>query len=136
MGGGGYYSHLGEHGVELFVGAAVAALGEVGLDLLPNLLLVQVPAVLGVRAGPGRGVRSACHEVRSGQVTGAGRRVRSAWNEVGSGQVTGAGGRVGIVWNKVRSGEDISASLQVGVRSGQLKTDKELIFGELSPPPS
>ena len=52
-------TYLGEHGVELFVGAAIAALREVRLDLLADLVLVQVPAVLGVSAGAGRRVRRA-----------------------------------------------------------------------------
>lgn len=53
-------SDLAEQQVELLARAVVSALGQEELHLLLNLLLVQVPAVFIVHAGPSRGVRGAC----------------------------------------------------------------------------
>lgn len=51
--------YLGEHGVELLARAIVASLGQELLDLLPHLILVQMPAVVVVDAGARRRVRRA-----------------------------------------------------------------------------
>lgn len=50
-------SNLGEEEVELLARAVVAPLGQEEFDLFPNLLLVEMPAVLVVHAGSRRGVR-------------------------------------------------------------------------------
>lgn len=50
-------SHLAEEQVELLARAVVSSLGQEELHLLLDLLLVQVPAVLVVNAGPCSGVR-------------------------------------------------------------------------------
>lgn len=50
-------TNLGEEWVELLVGVVVATLREVGLNLLADLLLVQVPRVVVVRTRPRRRVR-------------------------------------------------------------------------------
>lgn len=49
--------YLGEHGVELLPRAIVASLGQELLDLLPHLILVQMPAVVVVDAGARSRVR-------------------------------------------------------------------------------
>ena len=59
-------SHLCEHGAELLVGVVVAALSEVALDLVPDLLLVEVPRVVGLRVCAGSGVGRALDEVDGG----------------------------------------------------------------------
>ena len=43
--------YLSEHGVELLPGAIVSSLGKKLFDLLPDLILVQMPAVVIVNAG-------------------------------------------------------------------------------------
>lgn len=48
---------LAEEQVELLARSVVSSLGQEELHLLLNLLLVQVPAVLVVHAGPCSGVR-------------------------------------------------------------------------------
>lgn len=53
-------SDLAEQQVELLARAVVSSLGQEELHLLLNLLLVQVPAVFIVHAGPSRGVRGPC----------------------------------------------------------------------------
>lgn len=49
--------YLGKHGVELLPRAVVASLGQELLDLLPHLILVQMPAVVVVDAGARSRVR-------------------------------------------------------------------------------
>jgi hypothetical protein len=51
------HSNLCKQGVELLVGIVVTALGQVWLDLLAHLLLIQVPAVVIVRTCASRRVR-------------------------------------------------------------------------------
>lgn len=57
---GGVPADLAEEQVELLARAVVSSLGQEELDLLLNLLLVQMPAVLIVDAGSRRGVRGPC----------------------------------------------------------------------------
>lgn len=59
-------AHLCEHGAELLVGVVVAALREVTLDLVPDLLLVEVPRVVRLLVGAGGGVWRALDEVDGG----------------------------------------------------------------------
>ena len=56
-------SHLGEHLRELLVGVVVSALGEVALDLVADLLLVQVPRVVRLGVGARRRVGRALDQV-------------------------------------------------------------------------
>ena len=59
-------SHLCEHAAELLVGVVVAALREEALDLVPHLLLVEVPRVVRLGVGAGGGVGRALDEVDGG----------------------------------------------------------------------
>ena len=60
---------LAEEQVELLARAVVSSLGQEELDLLLNLLLIQMPAVLVIHAGPCcrvRGPYTQTHRNKSG----------------------------------------------------------------------
>lgn len=61
-------SDLAKEEVELLARAVVASLRQEELNLLLNLLLVQVPAVLIVHAGSGRGVRGPYEHTNTSQI--------------------------------------------------------------------
>ena len=52
--------YLGKHRVELLPGAIVSSLWQKLFDLLPDLILIQMPAVVIVNAGAGSRVRCTC----------------------------------------------------------------------------
>ena len=52
--------YLGKHRVELLPGAVVSSLWQKLFDLLPDLILIQMPAVVIVNAGAGSRVRCTC----------------------------------------------------------------------------
>ena len=61
-------THLGKHLCEVFGGGVVSSLLQVGLDLVLNLGLVQVPRVLLLRVLARRGVRGS-RNLNMGQIS-------------------------------------------------------------------